>query len=52
LEDEIPDLKANQIIENFIHPLVNEGQLFEAIKAYYVESQKAIDGSEINEEKS
>jgi uncharacterized protein len=48
LEDEIPDLKANRIIENSIRPLVNKGQLFDAIKAYYVESQKAIDGSVID----
>jgi uncharacterized membrane protein YgcG len=48
LEDEIPDLKASQIIEKSIRPLVNEGQLFEAIKAFYVESQKAIDESVID----
>jgi uncharacterized membrane protein YgcG len=48
LEDEIPDLKASQIIEKSIRPLVNNGQLFEAIKAYYVESQKAIDKSTID----
>jgi hypothetical protein len=41
-------LKASQIIENVIRPLVNEGKLFEAIKAYYVESQKAIDASVID----
>jgi uncharacterized membrane protein YgcG len=48
LEDEIPDLKASQIIENSIRPLINDEQLFEAIKAYYVESQKAIDNSVID----
>ena len=48
LEDEIPDLKASQIIEKSIRPLVNEGQLFEAIKTYYIEGQKAIDGSKID----
>ncbi|MDR2415357.1 MAG: hypothetical protein LBD75_01790 [Candidatus Peribacteria bacterium] len=48
MEDKIPDLKASQIIEQTIRPLVNEGQLFEAIKAYYIESQQAIDASVID----
>ena len=48
MEDEIPDLKASRIIENSIRPLVDKGQLFEAIKVFYVESQKAIDGSVID----
>ncbi|MDR3168502.1 MAG: hypothetical protein LBU27_01745 [Candidatus Peribacteria bacterium] len=48
MEDEIPDLKASQIIEDSVRPLVNEGKLFEAIKAYYVESQKAIDESVVD----
>jgi uncharacterized membrane protein YgcG len=49
LEDEIPDLKASQIIENSIRPHVNDDQLFEAVKAFYIESQKAIDGSLIDD---
>ncbi|MDR2190176.1 MAG: hypothetical protein LBP53_03115 [Candidatus Peribacteria bacterium] len=48
MEDEIPDLKASQIIEHSIRPFLNEGNLFAAIQAYYVESQKAIDGSVID----
>jgi uncharacterized protein len=48
LEDELPDLKASQIIENALRPLVDNGQLFEAIKAYYAESQRAIDNSAID----
>jgi uncharacterized membrane protein YgcG len=42
-------LKASQIIENAIRPHVNDGQLFEAVKAFYVESQKTIDGSLIDD---
>jgi uncharacterized membrane protein YgcG len=48
LEEKIPDLTASRIIENSVRPLVNNGQLFEAVKAYYVESQKAIDTSKID----
>lgn len=48
LEDKMPDLKANQIIERSLRAFVNSGDLYEAIKAFYVESQKVIDGSKVD----
>jgi uncharacterized membrane protein YgcG len=44
----VPDLTASRIIENYIRPRVNNDQLFEAIKSYYEQSQKAIDESKID----
>ncbi|GHW02891.1 hypothetical protein AGMMS50249_6770 [candidate division SR1 bacterium] len=43
LEDEMPDLKASKIIEESVRPLVDEGEIFEAVKAFYEESIFAID---------